>query len=187
MKKWIKKVNRALIKALLITFATMALSAATKPLPPISPLERQEEGSSPSKTLDPLTDERRSSPLGGGKKSHSLTDQQNNPFAEEQQGGDTRFMQEFMNMLTTLGLMIAVLVAGGWLVKKLLATRMKQTNTTSTIKVMERRTLTARTAIYLLDIEGQQIAIAESHNGVTLLFQRNNHLQSAKTTFEQLL
>lgn len=80
-----------------------------------------------------------------------------------------RFFSEFINMTATLGLLISLIFILAWFVKRMLNTKQIQGNATSLIKVTERRALSPKTVIYLLDIEGTSIVVAESHNGVTLL------------------
>lgn len=80
-----------------------------------------------------------------------------------------RFFTEFLNMAATLGLLISLIFILAWFAKRMLNTKQLQVNATSLIKVTERRALSAKTVVYLLDIEGTSIVIAESHNGVTLL------------------
>ena len=80
-----------------------------------------------------------------------------------------RFFTEFFNMLATLGLIIVLILFAAWFLKRMVNTRMIQANETSPIKILGRRGLTPKTAIYLLEINGKQIAIAESNAGVTAL------------------
>lgn len=82
-----------------------------------------------------------------------------------------RFYTEFLNMLATLGLVIGIILIAAWFLKRLLNTRIEQINTTSTIKISERRALSPKTALYLLEIHGKTVLIAESQNGVTHLAQ----------------
>lgn len=84
---------------------------------------------------------------------------------------EDHFMRDFMNMLASLGLIIIVIFIASWLMKRLMSTRMQQMNETSEIKILERRTLTPKTAIYLIEIGGKGLAVAESTNGITLLTQ----------------
>ena len=76
---------------------------------------------------------------------------------------------QLMNMLTTLGLLIALVLAASWALKRMMRTRMLQVNETSSIKILEQRAITAKTIISLIEIREKKIAIAESSNGVTLL------------------
>lgn len=86
----------------------------------------------------------------------------------EREGG-SRFFEEFMQMLYTLGMLVAVLMVGMWILKRLMAVRIEQANISSAIKIQERRNLTPKTTIYILGIFGKSFAIAESSNGITLL------------------
>lgn len=79
------------------------------------------------------------------------------------------FLNEFINMLTTLGVIVAVILIATWFLKKMVHTKIQQLNTTSVIKIVERRTLTPKTSLYLLDIKGVGFIVAESINGVTSL------------------
>lgn len=80
-----------------------------------------------------------------------------------------RFLTEFVNMMATLGLIISLILIVAWFLKRMLNTRQEQANITSLIKVVERRSLSPKTAVYLLEIEGKSVLIAESQNGVTRL------------------
>lgn len=79
------------------------------------------------------------------------------------------FLSEFINMLATLAIIIILILIVSWFLKRMLNTRIQQINTTSDIKIIERRALTPKTTIYLLDIKGKGVALAESQNGVVLL------------------
>jgi flagellar biogenesis protein FliO len=82
-----------------------------------------------------------------------------------------RFLTEFINMATTLGLLISLIFIIAWFLKRMLNAKQEQANSTSLIKITERRSLSPKTVIYLLDVEGTSLVIAESHNGVTQLAQ----------------
>lgn len=96
-----------------------------------------------------------------------------NPFEEivvqETQESNDHFMEQFIHMLTVLGFIIALIFLVSWLLKRMLNTRIQQVNTTSDIKILERRALSPKTTIYILDIQGLKVAIAESPTGATLL------------------
>lgn len=80
-----------------------------------------------------------------------------------------RFLSEFINMMTTLGIIVAIILIATWFLKKMMNTRMEQLNTTSEIKIIEKRLLTPKTSLYLIDIHGTGFILAESLNGVTSL------------------
>jgi flagellar biogenesis protein FliO len=91
-------------------------------------------------------------------------------FYEEMNGSKTnepdRFFSEFINMLTTLGLIVVLIFAVSWLLKRLLNTRIQQMNTKSVIKIVERRSLSPKSSLYLLEVHGKNFMIGESSNGL---------------------
>lgn len=82
-----------------------------------------------------------------------------------------RFYIEFFNMLATLGLVIAIILIAAWLLRRLLNTRLEQINTTSTIKIVERRALSPKSSVYLLEIYDKIIVVAETQSGITQLVE----------------
>lgn len=82
---------------------------------------------------------------------------------------EDHFFYQFFNMLFSLGSILVIVLIISWILKRALNTRMQQLNTNSLIKIIERRALTPKTTLYVLQIKGKDIAIAESLNGVTLL------------------
>lgn len=82
---------------------------------------------------------------------------------------NSRFWSEVVNMMATLGLIISLILIAAWFLKRMLNTKQEIENTTSIIKVIEKRGLSPKTVVYLLEIEGKSVVVAESQNGVTLL------------------
>jgi len=80
-----------------------------------------------------------------------------------------RFLDEFVNMVATLGLIISLILIIAWFLKRMLNTRQEKENITSIIKVLERRSLSPKSALYLIEIENKTVVIAESMNGITHL------------------
>lgn len=81
----------------------------------------------------------------------------------------SRFMTEFFKMLFVLGGMVIVLFAISWYVKRYTAQRIEKANDTNVIKVIEQRTLSARSVIYLLDVEGKSYLVGETPHGLVKL------------------
>lgn len=119
---------------------------------------------------------------------HETTSHSPFPFedikVEQTKANDDHFISDFMNMLASLGLIIALIFIVSWFLKRFLNTRIQQINTTSAIKIVERRALTPKSAIYLLEVNGRSLVIAESTNGVTVL--SNSHLRGEQTFSEVL-
>ena len=82
---------------------------------------------------------------------------------------EDNFMKEFIKMLLTLASVITILLLTSYLLKKFMNTRIQQINESSLIKILERRTMSPKSSIYILDIRGRQMAIVESHNELLLL------------------
>lgn len=114
---------------------------------------------------------------------------EHNPFdlksLEEPQGED-HFFVEFMKMLANLGLLVALVLLGTWFLRRMVSKQINVVNSTSAIKITEKRVLTSKTTIYLLEIKGKEIAIAESHGGVTKLSEIGPEAPP-KESFHQVL
>lgn len=104
------------------------------------------------------------------------------PFVDQ---GEDRFMQELVSMATTLGLLIAAMIAVGWILKRLLNKRIEQMNTTSMIKILEKRYLTAKSSIYLLEVNGKGILVGETTAGISKIAEVSLDEEN-KTTFKEI-
>lgn len=82
---------------------------------------------------------------------------------------ETRFFGEFVRMMLSLGFILALLLIGTWLFKKVLQTRLQQVNLTSSIKILEKRALNPKAAVYLLEVQDRKILIAETPTGIASL------------------
>ncbi len=87
----------------------------------------------------------------------------------KEEGNLGGFFGELVNMFFVLGFIIAAMLIIAWVLKRLLNTRLQQMNTTSPIKILERRSLTPKSAVYLLEIHGKGIIIGETPHGITSL------------------
>ncbi|SCA64035.1 hypothetical protein SCG7086_BP_00050 [Chlamydiales bacterium SCGC AG-110-P3] len=81
----------------------------------------------------------------------------------------TDFGKQFIHMLLSLGFVLAVLLLGAWVLKRMMGQRMLQMNTSSTIKVLERRTLSPKASLYLIDVNGQGLLVGETPGGLERL------------------
>lgn len=81
----------------------------------------------------------------------------------------SRFYKEFLNMLFALALILGVLFVVLLFFKKLVHTQSLKRNELSQIKVIEQRPLSPKSSLYLLELGGQTLLIAESPAGVSLL------------------
>lgn len=79
------------------------------------------------------------------------------------------FPAKFMRMLFILVLLIGFMILASWALKRMMKTRLTQLNTTSSIKIVETRALSPRATLYLLEIQGQTLLVAESPTTVSVL------------------
>lgn len=91
----------------------------------------------------------------------------NDPFAkevplEEPAFDNSKFMGEFFYMLLMLGILISVVYFLAWFLRRMTTVRIDQLNESSAIKVLERRQLSQRTTLYLIEAEGKKIMLAET-------------------------
>jgi flagellar biogenesis protein FliO len=91
---------------------------------------------------------------------------------------DYNFVTEFVRMISILGAMIGVLLLVAWGLKRVMNTRMEQINETSNIRIIERRALTPKANLYLLEVEGKKMVVAESPAGI-------HHLTNFETEREE--
>jgi flagellar biogenesis protein FliO len=68
----------------------------------------------------------------------------------------------FFKMLATLGVLIVFLVLSFWMFRKLAAGRLRQMNQGRSIKVLERRALSHKSTLYIVEFEGKEILLSES-------------------------
>lgn len=68
----------------------------------------------------------------------------------------------FIKMMLTLLALIALIVISVWMLRRISRGRMKQMNFGRTIKVLERRPLSAKSILYLIEVSGKKVLISES-------------------------
>lgn len=82
---------------------------------------------------------------------------------------DTNFLGEFFYMLLMLGLLIGLVMFTTWFLKRMLYSRIESANASSSFKVLEKRSLSQRTHLYLIEYEGKNMVIAETPTHVVPL------------------
>lgn len=76
------------------------------------------------------------------------------------------FWGQFVQMLITLFCLIVVILAFAWVFRRMMSSRLKTLNESNAIRILERRSLNPKCNLYLLDILGKGVVIAETPNGV---------------------
>ena len=76
------------------------------------------------------------------------------------------FASAFTSMLLALFLIILLILIAGWVFKRLMNARVAHGNTSSAIKILEKRSLNPKASIYLLDIYGKGVIVGETPSGL---------------------
>jgi flagellar protein FliO/FliZ len=95
------------------------------------------------------------------------------------------FMSQLLSMAATIGVLVGLIMIMTWVLKRLLNSRIEQINSKSSIKVLETRNVSPKTAIHVVEVFGKHYVIAESVNGVTALGELTQ--LPPKSEFEKLM
>ncbi len=79
------------------------------------------------------------------------------------------FVAEFFNVVAVMALVLLVMWGIAWVLKRFLNSRIEIGNTTSLIKIEDRRILGPKSQIYLIEVEGARFIIGETPNGLIKL------------------
>lgn len=82
---------------------------------------------------------------------------------------ESSFWGELINMFITLGFIIVILIALAWIMRRMQSSRIQYANESSVIKLIDHRSLSTKSAVYLLHIEGHAVVVAESPSGMAKL------------------
>ncbi len=94
---------------------------------------------------------------------------------------------EFANMLLTLGFVIILIFLTVWLLKKLMRSRMHSLNRSNGIKILEKRPLNPKAALYLIDVLGKGVVISESAAGIQLITEFTDTTKMQEMLMQQQL
>lgn len=85
------------------------------------------------------------------------------------QGGKSyNYVSDFMNMIVVLIAVIALALGTVYILKRLMKTRLQLSRTTS-MRILERRSLGPKSALYLVDLLGKGVVISESAAGIHVI------------------
>jgi flagellar biosynthetic protein FliO len=101
------------------------------------------------------------------------------------EGQSYNYWSEFVNMLVTLVFVLILIFATVWLLKKIMRSRVQTLNRSNGIKILERRPLNPKAALYLVDILGKGVVLSESQAGIHLVAELPDTV-NAEELLEQL-
>lgn len=104
---------------------------------------------------------------------------------EGMEGHSFSFMHEMLSMGLTLGAVLLFILILGWALKKMMQTRVSQGNNKSLIKIIERRNLAPKSAVYLLEVRGETFLVGETPSGLHCLGRLGE--EGGHSTFENVL
>lgn len=81
----------------------------------------------------------------------------------------SKFLGEFFYMLLMLAILITLVYFLAWFMRRMTTVRIDQHNEGSAIKILERRPVSQRTTLYLMEVEGTKIVMAETPTSVVQL------------------
>lgn len=96
------------------------------------------------------------------KQQEQVQDQSDNGLFENMDA-PISYKGAFVKMMATLLGLIALIVISVWMLRRISHGRLKQMNYGRSIKILERRPLSAKTILYLVEISGKKVVVAESH------------------------
>ncbi len=131
--------------------------------PTVSP---QDSGQKPSDPVDQsqqiksqASDHTEESKTTNPEHNSSLSDEISN---DQQSLSTDSYEKTFMRTLLLLIALLSLILIGVWLMRKFSGGKIRHLNSGKTIKILERRPISHKSMLYLIDIRGRQFLIAES-------------------------
>lgn len=87
------------------------------------------------------------------------------PLQEEEPPKEFNYWQQFFKMMTILGLLLAVVLTIAWTLRGYLNRRVQQINQNFLIKILEKRTLSAKSQLVLVEVYGKKMLVSDSQAG----------------------
>ena len=91
---------------------------------------------------------------------HAFLDTETKEHAEE-----ASFGQLVMKMVAMLALTLTIFVCGTMLAKRYLNAAATRSSPNASLKVIEKKSISAKTSLYLVDVEGDRMLVVESPSG----------------------
>lgn len=84
-------------------------------------------------------------------------------MGSETQYQEPQFQKVFLKMIVYLVLFIILSFATIWSLKRMGRSKLALANSNKAIKILEKRMLSPKSAIYLIELDGKKILVSESH------------------------
>lgn len=95
------------------------------------------------------------------------------PIEEEAMPPVESYGYTFFKMIVTLVVLVGLVIVTLWLLRRLSGGRLRGQNQMRAIKILERRPLSPKSMLYLVEVEGKQVLISESQLEVSFITELN--------------
>jgi len=96
---------------------------------------------------------------------------------------ESNFYKEFVNMLITLGFLLAILFAISFILRRMNLAKVTYANESSAIKILDQRALSPRSAVFVLQYKGKEYFVGETQSGITILSQEEGEISPPPKKF----
>lgn len=103
----------------------------------------------------------------------------------QERGEGLSFFDEMMHMFLILGGILVAMMVVAWSLKRLFNTRMEQMNADSQIKIIEKRHLSPKSILYLVELQGKGYLLGEGAQGIVSLGEVK--LPPVKRSFQEVM
>jgi len=79
------------------------------------------------------------------------------------------FGSQVVGMLFALSFVVGLVIAAAWLLKRLTSGKIRFGNHAHKIQIVERRPLSQKSSLYLIEVEGRRLVISDSPSGARTL------------------
>lgn len=76
------------------------------------------------------------------------------------------YTHEFVNMMISLGVVLTLLIATVWFLKRIMNARHTKLNELHSIQILEKRMLSQKSSLYLIEVHGKTVLIGDSASGI---------------------
>jgi flagellar biogenesis protein FliO len=96
-------------------------------------------------------------------------DTQDNQAPISPEASTSSYESAFLKMMVTLGAFIFLILLSVWMIRRISSGRFRQGGSTRSFKIIDRRPLSAKTMLYVVEIEGKRVVLSESQLEVRTL------------------
>ena len=90
---------------------------------------------------------------------------------------ETDFKKTFIKMMITLAVIVILIIITFWMFKRLMRHKIRSANHTQSIRILERRALSQKSVLYLVEVENEKVLLSESHLEVRNIHSLENEAE----------